>query len=42
MAEHTRTSSVRHAGETIYVVGSGATLDYVPRGFFNGKICRVH
>ena len=27
----------RHAGETIYVVGSGATLDYVPRGFFDGK-----
>lgn len=27
----------KHNGETIYVVGSGATLDYVDRTFFDGK-----
>jgi hypothetical protein len=28
----------RHAGETIYVLGSGKTLDYVDRTFFDGKV----
>jgi hypothetical protein len=37
MAERYTDFKRRHAGETIYVVGSGATLDYVPRGFFDGK-----
>ena len=38
MAEQYTDFKRRHAVETIYVIGSGATLDYVPRGFFNGKI----
>lgn len=28
----------RHKGETIYVVGSGASLDYIGRDFFYGRI----
>ena len=27
----------RHAGETVYVLGSGKTLDFVNRTFFDGK-----
>ena len=27
----------RHAGETVWVLGSGKTLDYVDRTFFDGK-----
>jgi hypothetical protein len=38
MAEQYTDFKRRHAGETIYVVGSGATLDHVPHGFFDGKI----
>jgi hypothetical protein len=38
MAEQYTDFRRRHAGETIYVVGSGATLDHVPHGFFDGKI----
>jgi hypothetical protein len=28
-----------HAGETIWVIGSGASLDYIDRGFWDGKTC---
>jgi hypothetical protein len=38
MAEQYTDFRRRHAGETIYVVGSGATLDHVPHGFFDDKI----
>ncbi len=31
----------RHAGETVYVLGSGKTMDYIPRGFFGDKITVV-
>jgi adenylosuccinate synthase len=27
----------KHAGATIYVVGSGATLNYIPTGFLDDK-----
>lgn len=27
------------AGETVWVIGSGASLDYIPAAFFNGKHC---
>jgi hypothetical protein len=37
MAEQYTDFKRRHQGETIYVVGSGATLDHVPRGFFDDK-----
>ena len=38
MADHYTDFKRRHAGETIYVVGSGASLDHIPRGFFDGKV----
>jgi len=38
MAEQYTDFKRRHSGQTIYVVGSGATLDHVPRGFFADKL----
>lgn len=37
MAVDFRDFEGRHAGETVYVLGSGKTLDYVDRSFFDGK-----